>query len=127
MNRTDALARLHDAAAMWSAGFDGPEPVVLAACDVLVSGDDGRALSMLAALPLRTLDDRDVEDLLEQALAEVGLPCFVPHSREAEQARRITNYEVKAASKNPKGVPGSVPPEAPEGAVHDGRGVVQEI
>jgi hypothetical protein len=86
VTRSDALACLRDAAAMWSAGFEGPASVVLAACDALVSGEDGRTLAMLAGLPLRALDDRDVEDLLEQALAEVGLPFAMPNSREAEES-----------------------------------------
>jgi hypothetical protein len=41
---------------------------------------------MLAALPLRALDDRDINELLEQALAEVGLSYYPPSSREAEEA-----------------------------------------
>src|SRR5262245_20239189 len=84
--RSDVLARLHDAAALWSAGFADPDAVVRAACDALACGEDGYSLAMLAALPLRALDDRDVEDLLEQSLAEVGLPYYVPRSREAEES-----------------------------------------
>lgn len=89
MTRSDALARLHEAAILWSAGFGEPESVVLAACDALADGEDGRTLAMLAGLPLRGLDDLDVEDLLEQALTEVGLPYFTPHSREAEESALV--------------------------------------
>jgi len=86
---TDALTSLHDAATLWSAGFGGPEEVVRAACDVLASGEDGPTLAMLAALPLRGLHDSDLADLLAPALAEVGLPYVVPHSREAEEATLV--------------------------------------
>jgi hypothetical protein len=41
---------------------------------------------MLAGLSPRTLHDLDVDELLEQALTEVGLPYFEPHSHEATEA-----------------------------------------
>jgi hypothetical protein len=59
---------------------------VRAACDFLASGEDGYSLAMLAGLPLRAPDEREVEDLIEPALAEVGLAYRPPRSREADES-----------------------------------------
>jgi hypothetical protein len=86
MTGTGSLEGLHDAAALWSAGQCRSEAVVSAACDALANGCDGHALAMLAGLPLRAVQARDVEDVLESALDEAGLRYYLPGSREADEA-----------------------------------------
>jgi hypothetical protein len=53
---TDALTKMRDAAALWSVGYETSAEVVEVACDLLVAGDDGRALCMLAAVSPRHAD-----------------------------------------------------------------------
>ncbi|WP_125805057.1 hypothetical protein [Actinoplanes sp. ATCC 53533] len=86
MNRSDAVTRLHDAAALWSTDHATPADVVRAACDVLADGADGDALAMLAAVALRTAQNSDMFENLEQALAEVGLPYYEPDSMAGQEA-----------------------------------------
>ena len=82
----NALERLHDAAALWSAGLGDNREIVLAACDALADGLDGYALAMLAGLPLRECTAGDVGEFLEAALGDVGVRYYAPESRGADEA-----------------------------------------
>ncbi|MFD7449472.1 GNAT family N-acetyltransferase [Kitasatospora sp. NPDC059827] len=72
-----AVERLRDAAVLWSAGELTALEVVDAACDALVAGLDGEAVTALAACPNGEASAL-VPDLLPPALAEYGLLCHPP-------------------------------------------------
>jgi hypothetical protein len=66
------VEEFRDVVALWQVGWRSAEDVVRAACDLLVAGVDGPAMSRLAAASVRTADD-EVPVLLEEAMTEIGL------------------------------------------------------
>jgi hypothetical protein len=76
----EALDNARDAAALWSVGYVRAAELVDAACDLLVTGHDGRTLAMLAGVHTRHAD-QEVPELLEAALHEIGLAYYPPGSR----------------------------------------------
>ncbi|WP_203731927.1 hypothetical protein [Paractinoplanes durhamensis] len=85
MEPAEARARARDLAALWSVEQVDAADLVAAACDLLVTDHDGTALAMLAGVSARHAD-QEVPDLLEAALADVGLPYYEPGSAEGVQA-----------------------------------------
>jgi hypothetical protein len=82
MTLDEAIAALLGTAEEWRYGGD-PKVVVRAACEVLVAGHEGMAMATLAGV--ESVDAKDkVADFLVDALAEVGVPFFLPGS-DAEQ------------------------------------------
>lgn len=85
MPADDRLLRLHDAVVVWGAGLGEASDVVMAACDALVAGLDGRALRMLAGVSLRDAA-YDLPDRLPEALAELGLEPAAPGTLAGQEA-----------------------------------------
>ncbi|QVQ53799.1 hypothetical protein J4H86_08830 [Spiractinospora alimapuensis] len=84
-----AATELADAAALWSAGLGSAEAVVEAACASLVAGLDGETLRTLAAVstqPGATDPGYEVAELLETALAELGISHHPRYSTTANDA-----------------------------------------
>jgi hypothetical protein len=81
----EALDNARDAAALWSVGYVPAAELVDAACDLLVTGHDGRTLAILAGVHSRHAD-QEVPDLLEAALHEIGLDYYPPGSRTGAEA-----------------------------------------
>ncbi|MEH0845930.1 hypothetical protein V6U81_26465 [Micromonospora sp. CPCC 205711] len=81
----EALARMRDAAALWSVGYASGADLVDAACDLLITGHDGPNLSMLAGVHSRHADE-EVPELLEAALQDVGLDYHSPCSEGGQEA-----------------------------------------
>ncbi|MFG1801338.1 hypothetical protein ACGFI4_14355 [Micromonospora carbonacea] len=101
MNQAEALSRMRDAAALWSVDYIDATEIVHAACDLLVTGYDGTALGMLAAVSLRHAD-QDVPDILHAALAEVGLTYYEKNGTAgAEAAVRTLAARVVAGTLPP--------------------------
>lgn len=84
MPSDSVLDALYDNALLWSLGFVSAADVVRSACDVLVAGQGGMAMAMLAGVHLRWAD-QEAPELMPDALAEVGLPFF-PRGSEAGRA-----------------------------------------
>jgi hypothetical protein len=85
VDRTEALTRMRDAAALWSVGYVTAADVVDAACDLLVAGYDGPTLCMLAGVSRRHADE-EVPELLDAALSDVGLTYYEKDSRAGQEA-----------------------------------------
>jgi hypothetical protein len=84
MTLDEAIGVLVEAAEDWRDGArDRALDVVHAACEVLVAGHDGMAVATLAGVERADAKDK-VADFLVEALAEVGVPFFLPGS-DAEQ------------------------------------------
>ncbi|GGU74991.1 hypothetical protein [Lentzea flava] len=66
------VEEFRDVVGLWHVDRRSAADVVRAACDLLVAGVDGPAMSRLAAASVRTADD-EVPLLLEDAMTEVGL------------------------------------------------------
>jgi hypothetical protein len=98
----EALATMRDAAALWSVGYIIAAEVVRIACDLLVAGQDGPALRMLAAVPFRHADD-EVPDVLEAALTDLGLTYYERGSRAGQEAAvRTLAARVLAGTMSPR-------------------------
>lgn len=90
MTLDEAIGVLVEAAEDWRDGARGRAlDVVRAACEVLVAGHDGVAVATLAGVERSDAQDK-VADFLVEALAEVGVPFFLPGS-EAEQTRWLAS------------------------------------
>lgn len=85
----EALAKMRDAAALWSVGYVTAAEVVDAACDLLVAGYDGSTLAVLAGVRARDADD-EVPYLLEAALHDVGLDYYPRRSQQGKEAAVTT-------------------------------------
>lgn len=85
MDREAALARLSDTVALWSVRRATAADVVYAACELLVAGDDGLALSELAAVSVGKAET-EVPCLLEAALDEIGLAYHPLGTQDAVEA-----------------------------------------
>ncbi|HEX8870392.1 MAG TPA: hypothetical protein VF821_32305 [Lentzea sp.] len=66
------VEEFRDVVALWHLGERSDGDVVLAACDLLMAGIDGPAVSALAGVSLRRPWD-EIQPLLGDALAELGL------------------------------------------------------
>ncbi|TCB99206.1 hypothetical protein E0H26_07375 [Micromonospora zingiberis] len=87
MPSKDPLARLQDAAALWSVGSSTPADVIEAACACLVAGVDSPTLRILAGLPSTPAGESDeLRRWLPAALAELSLAFHPENSREAQEA-----------------------------------------
>jgi hypothetical protein len=85
----DALARMRDAAALWSVGYATAAELIDAACDLLATGQDGPNLAILAGVHSRQADE-EAPKLLEAALQDVGIDHYPQGSREGQEAALIT-------------------------------------
>ncbi|MEU4482481.1 hypothetical protein AB0F68_31125 [Micromonospora sp. NPDC023966] len=85
MERDEALARMQEAAVLWSVCQGMAAQLVDAACELLVAGLDGLNLAMLAGVHVRHADE-EVPDMLEAALTEAGLSYYPPGSRAGQEA-----------------------------------------
>ena len=85
VDRGEALARMRDAAALWSVNYVTAAEVVDAACDLLVAGYDGFTLAMLAGVHARNAEE-EVPELLEPALRDVGLDYYPRNSHPGQEA-----------------------------------------
>lgn len=85
VTQQEALAKLHDAVALWAVGYQSAADVVRAACDALVADADTPSLRMLAAVSIRHADE-ELRGALPAALTELGLPVCAGNSIEAEAA-----------------------------------------
>lgn len=106
MLSNDALARLQDAAILWSAGSGIPADVIEAACDCLVAGVDSPSLRILAGISLAGIssapggDSDELRRWLEDALTELSLTFYRQGSREGEDeavrimARRVLDQTI---------------------------------
>jgi hypothetical protein len=91
MTLDEAVAALIENAEEWRSGRDAEQAVgvVRAACDVLVAGYDGLAMATLAGVEFSDAKDK-VPDFVAGALAEVGVPFFLPGS-DLEQTVWLTS------------------------------------
>jgi len=80
-----ALGRMQVAAALWSVGQVSAAEMVDLACELLVTGFDGFNVAMLAGVHARHADE-DVPELLEAALADVGLSYYARDSHTGQEA-----------------------------------------
>jgi hypothetical protein len=97
----EARHRFRDAAALWSVGHVLAAELVDAACDLLVTGHDGRALAMLAGVHRSHADD-EVAGLLEAALDEIGLDFHEPGSASgADAAVKVLAHRVLTGAMEP--------------------------
>jgi hypothetical protein len=95
---------MREGAALWSIGYITAADVVSNACDLLVAGHDGPALRMLAAVPFRHAD-QEVPEILEAALADIGLSCYPRVSRAGQEAAvRALAARVLAGAVAPRSV-----------------------
>ena len=86
MLRKDAVARLQDAAVLWSVGSGTAVDVIDAACDCLVAGVDSPTLRILAGIsPGRGSESDELRRWLEGALVELSLTYYREGSREGEE------------------------------------------
>ena len=85
MDSDTALGRMQVAAALWSVGQVSAAEMVDLACELLVTGFDGFNLAMLAGVHARHADE-DVPELLEAALADVGLSYYARDSHTGQEA-----------------------------------------
>ncbi|WP_212808658.1 hypothetical protein [Micromonospora endophytica] len=85
MERNEALARMQEEAALWSLGQTRASELVDTACDLLVAGLDGPNLAMLAGIHGRHADE-EVPELLEAALADLGLNYYPRGSQTGQEA-----------------------------------------
>jgi hypothetical protein len=81
----EALTKMQEAAALWSLGELQASELVDVACDLLVAGYDGPNLAMLAGIHSRNADV-EVPELLEAALADLGLDYYLPGSPTGQEA-----------------------------------------
>lgn len=77
-----ALANARDVLALWYVDRRGDGDLIRPACDLLVAGFDGDSLRRLAAASIRH-PGGEVEEVLADAWAEVGIPV---HPRESDAA-----------------------------------------
>jgi hypothetical protein len=100
----DALARLQDAAVLWSIGSATPAEVVEAACDCLEAGVDSPALRILAGLSSAPNADSDeLRRWLGDALGELSLTYYREGSRDGEDAAvRIMARRLLAGAITPR-------------------------
>ena len=102
----EALARMREAATLWSVGRVGGDELIYAACGLLVAGFDGCSLAMLAGVHVRRADEEIVE-LLEPALDEVGLRYYPRGSRAGQEAAvRLFASRVLAGTLAPRELTG---------------------
>lgn len=85
VDHNQALARLREGAALWSVDYITAADIVEIACDLLVAGQDGPTLRMLAAVPFRHADE-EVPEVLESVLADLDLPYYEPGSTAGQEA-----------------------------------------
>jgi len=93
-----ALGRMQVAAALWSVGQVSAAEMVDLACELLVTGFDGFNVAMLAGVHARHADE-DVPELLEAALADVGLSYYARDSHTGQEAA----VRVDGRNADPKG------------------------
>ena len=74
-----------ESVALWAAGAEDASSVVSAACDALVAGENSGPLAVVAGLPPGA-SSFDLEDGLEEAMADLGLPYAPPRTFEARVA-----------------------------------------
>jgi len=102
MHPDEARDRMRHAAALWSVGDISAGELVKAACDLLVAGHDGPALRMLAAVQFRHAD-QEVPEVLEAALAHLGLPYYPRGSHAVQEAAvRTMATRVLAGTMTPR-------------------------
>lgn len=96
-----ALARLQEAAALWSVGPGTAAQVIEAACDCLMAGVDSPTLRILAGASCAKGGESDeLRRWLEDALTELSLTYYPEGSREGEEAavrlmaRRVLAHEI---------------------------------
>ncbi|MBF9131412.1 hypothetical protein I0C86_20955 [Plantactinospora sp. S1510] len=86
MRSKDALARLQNAAVLWSIGSGTPADVIEAACACLVAGVDSPTLRILAGIsPARGSESGELRRWLEGALEELSLTYHPEGSRAGEE------------------------------------------
>ncbi|WP_205775960.1 hypothetical protein [Micromonospora tulbaghiae] len=88
MERDKARTRMHEAAALWSAGQVTAAELVNVACELLVAGFDELNLATLASVHARHADE-EVPELLEAAPKDVGLSHY-PRGSHAGQEAAVT-------------------------------------
>ncbi|SIQ13900.1 hypothetical protein [Micromonospora avicenniae] len=100
----DALARLQDAAILWSVGSGTAADVIDAACDCLVADADSPTLRILAGIsPVKGSESDELRRWLEGALAELSLAYYPEGSREGEEeALRIMARRLLAGTITPR-------------------------
>jgi hypothetical protein len=91
---------MRDVVGLWYVGHCTAAQVVYAACDLLAVGFDGPSLCVLAAVSIDHADV-DVPDLLEPALADVGLTYHAKGSLAAQQAGLIAMAERTLSNRLP--------------------------
>ncbi|MGX4658488.1 hypothetical protein ACWCHM_32930 [Micromonospora sp. SCSIO 07396] len=103
MRPDDALARLQEAAVLWSVGSGTPGGVIGAACDCLVAGVDTPTLRILSGIsPTPGSESDELGRWLGDALAELSLTFFPEGSRAGEDeavrimARRLLDRTITA-------------------------------
>ncbi|GGN98524.1 hypothetical protein GCM10010112_91540 [Actinoplanes lobatus] len=101
MERDTALVRMQEAAALWSVGQVTAADLVSLACELLVTGFDGKNLAMLAGVHARNADE-EVPDLLQAALEGLGLSYYPAGSNAGLEATvRILASRVLAGRMSP--------------------------
>ncbi|KXK63571.1 hypothetical protein AWW66_02120 [Micromonospora rosaria] len=100
----DALARLQDAAALWSTNPSTAADVIGAACDCLTADVDSPTLRIVAGIsPTKGSESDDLRRWLDVALTELSLTYYREGSREGEEeALRIMARRLLAQSITPR-------------------------
>ncbi|MFI6239894.1 hypothetical protein ACIBEF_08460 [Micromonospora sp. NPDC050795] len=97
----DNLARLQDAATLWSVRPSTAADVIAAACDCLTAGIDSPTLRILAGVsPVKGNESDELRRWLEGSLAELSLTYYPEGSQEGEEealrvmARRLLGHTI---------------------------------